>query len=134
MKDLNEKTILIVDDDAGMLRALHKVLGGAGAAVTCSETAEDAIEILTARRQRVDLVITDLRMPYVSGMTLLYAIHEIFPFLPIMVLTAFSSSAVKEECLQQGAAAVLEKPLNTPQLLSAIENVFAAQKAAAPSL
>ena len=131
MKKLHNKSILIIDDDAGMLRALDKVLTGEGAAVTCADCAADAMEILTARQKRMDLVITDLRMPFVTGLTVLYAIHEIFPALPVLVLTAFGSPDVKAECLRQGAAGILEKPLATPQLLAAIEDVFAPRKAVA---
>ena len=127
MKKLHNKSVLIVDDDPGMLRALDKVLTGEGADVTCAAWAGDALDILTARQMRVDLVITDLRMPFVKGLTVVYAIHEIFPELPVIVLTAFGSSDVKEECLRQGAAAFLEKPLNTPQLLAAITEVFTAR-------
>ncbi len=128
-KMLNDKSILIVDDDERMLRAIDKVLTGEGCVVTCANWAVDAIEILTERKKRIDLVITDLRMPFVSGMTAVYAIHDIFPALPIIVLTAFGSPDVKAECLRQGAAAFFEKPLNTSALLDVIEGVFASQKA-----
>jgi len=120
---------LIVDDDARMLRALDRVLTNEGAITTCAEWAGDAIDILTERKKRIDLVITDLRMPFVSGMTAVYAIHKILPELPIIVLTAFGSPDVKAECIRQGAAAFLEKPLDTPQLLDVIEEVFASPEA-----
>jgi DNA-binding NtrC family response regulator len=128
MKRLGGKSILIIDDNAGMLRALDKVLTGEGASVISSAWAADAIEILTARQEWIDLVITDLRMPLLTGMTVVYAVHEVFPELPVIVLTAFGSPDVKDECLRQGAMAVLEKPLNTSQLLNVIEDVFASQK------
>jgi DNA-binding NtrC family response regulator len=128
MKKLAHKSILIIDDDAGMLRALDKVLTGEGASVISAAWAADAIEILTARQEWIDLVITDLRMPLLTGMTVVFAIHEVFPELPVIVLTAFGGPDVKAECLHQGAVAFLEKPLNTAQLLKAIEEVFTAQK------
>jgi DNA-binding NtrC family response regulator len=129
MRKLRNKSVLIIDDDPGMLRALDKVLSGEGADVTCAAWAGDAIDILTERRKRVDLVVTDLRMPILTGLTVVYAIHEVFPALPVVVLTAFASPDVKTECLRQGAVAFLEKPLDTPQLLTVIEGVFASQKA-----
>jgi two-component system, NtrC family, response regulator PilR len=129
MKKLLNKSVLIVDDVPGMLRALDKVLTGEGEDVTCAASAGDAIDILTARRKRFDLVITDLRMPILTGITVAYAIHEVFPALPVIVLTAFASPDVKTECFRQGAVAFLEKPLDTPQLVIAIEGVFASQKA-----
>jgi DNA-binding NtrC family response regulator len=125
MKTLQNKSILIVDDDPGMLRALDKVLTGEGADVTSAAWAGEAIEILTPRRKKFDLVITDLRMPVLTGMTVVYAIHNIFPMLPVIVLTAFGSLDVKTECLRQGALAFLEKPLDTVELLDAIEEVLA---------
>ncbi|HUD82830.1 MAG TPA: response regulator [Candidatus Saccharimonadales bacterium] len=128
MKRLRNTSVLIIEDDAGMLCALDKVLTGEGADVTCAAWAGDAIDILTARKKRIDLVITDLRMPILTGITVVYAIHEVFPALPIIVLTAFGSPDAKAECLRQGAAAFLEKPLDTPQLLTAIEGVIASQK------
>lgn len=125
MKKLRDKSVLVVDDDQRMLRALDKVLTGEGASVSKAQWAGDALDFLTARQTRVDLVITDLRMPFVSGLTVVYAIHQVFPALPVIVLTAFGSPDVKEECLRQGAAAILEKPLNTSELIAAIEKVFA---------
>ncbi len=121
--------ILIVDDDERMLRALNKVLTGFGATVTATKWAGDAIDILTRREKKIDLVITDLRMPAVSGMTLVFAIHEIFPGLPVIVFTAFGNPELKLECFRQGAAAFLEKPLDTAQLLGAIEIVLASVNA-----
>ena len=129
MKNIRNKSVLVVDDDARMLRALDKVLTNEGAVVTCMEWAGDAIDILTERRKQIDLVITDLRMPFVSGLTAVYAIHKFLPKLPIIVLTAFGSPDVKAECLRQGAAAFLEKPLDTPQLVEVVEKVFASQTA-----
>lgn len=120
---LSGRTVLVVDDDERMLRALERVLRDEGMAVLCTPDAAGAVETLTRRREPLDLVITDLRMPLVTGMTLLYAIHEIFPTLPTIVLTAFGSPIVRAECLQQGAVAFLEKPVKSQQLLETIAEV-----------
>jgi DNA-binding NtrC family response regulator len=130
MTKLQDKLVLIIDDDAGMLRALDKVLTGEGATVIRAQWAVDAMEFLTGRKIPVELVITDLRMPFVTGITVVYAIHEVFPNLPVIVLTAFGSPDVKAECLRQGAAAFLEKPLNTMELMAAVAKVFASHPAA----
>ncbi len=129
MNELHDKSILIVDDDAGMLCALDKVLTGAGAVVTCVGCPADAMAILTGRQRSIDLMITDLSMPFDSGtgMTVIRAAHQILPTMPVIVLTAYGSPAVKAECLCQGATLFLEKPLNTPQLLTAIEGALASQ-------
>lgn len=129
-KDIHNKSVLVVDDDERMLRALDKVLTNEGATVTCSSWAEGAIGILTERKGRVDLVIIDLSMPFISGLTAVYAIHSHYPKLPIVVLTAFGSPTVRAECFRQGAAAFLEKPLDSQVLIHAVTRALSPQESA----
>jgi DNA-binding NtrC family response regulator len=131
MKGIRNKSILIVDDDIGMLRALEKVLTGEGAIVTSAARPGEAVETLSNRRKHIDLVITDLRMPLVTGEMLVDALHRNRPAVPVIVLTAFSSPDVKALCYEHGAVAVLEKPMDSTQLLAAIENALAASPAIA---
>ncbi|HTV41301.1 MAG TPA: response regulator [Candidatus Sulfotelmatobacter sp.] len=128
---LNGK-ILIVDDDERFLRALGKTLRSEGAVVTATQWALDAIDILS-RPEKVDLVITDLRMPVVNGGMLLHSIRLISPDLPIIVLTAFGDPETRAEALRQGATIFLEKNLTTLELLAAIQKVFESQSAPAES-
>jgi DNA-binding NtrC family response regulator len=123
-------SILILDDDTGMLRALKRVLTGEGADVFCAECSEEAVALLTSSQRCFDLIITDLWMPYNcgSGMRVIRLVRDIFPSLPILVLTAFGSPDARADCLRQGVAAFLEKPLNTTQLLNAIGEVCALPK------
>jgi DNA-binding NtrC family response regulator len=118
------KSILVVDDDARMLKALEKVLSEEGAAVTCAELAMDAFKILAARPGEFNLIITDLRMPFVRGERVVHVVHEILPQLPIIVLTAFGGPEVEAECVREGAVAFLEKPLDTTHLLEVIGRIF----------
>ena len=121
---LLNRAVLVIDDDTNLLRALKKVLSAEGADVTCLEWAGDALDFLTLRQKHIDLVITDLRMPLITGVTVVYAVHEIFPAVPVIVLTAFGNAELREACFRSGAAAFLEKPLYTPQLLTALERVI----------
>jgi len=131
MKNLFGKSILVVDDDTRWLCALDKVLAGEGAVTTTAQCAGEVLNVLTARPIPIDLLITDLRMPCVTGLTLVHSIHKIFPELPIIVLTAYGSPKLMAECLSQGAAGFWEKPLDTTQLLTAIADVFALNKMSA---
>ena len=123
MANIHNKSVLIVDDDAAMLRALGKVLSGERYEVSCASWVEEAMEQLAERKKPFDLVITDLRLPFVNGKSILNAVKVAFPKVPVIVITAFGSPEMKTECLAQGAAAFLEKPLDTQQLLMAIERV-----------
>jgi len=131
MESIRNKNILVVDDDEHLLRALDKTLTSEGAVVTTTQWAGDAVEILIEREKRMNMVITDLRMPFVTGMTLVYAIRLMFPSIPVVVLTAYGSPEVKTECLRQGAVAFLEKNLDTSQLLVEIEKVLKGQESGA---
>jgi FixJ family two-component response regulator len=75
---------------------------------------------LAKKRDQFDLVVTDLRMPVVSGKTILSAVKTAFPLLPVIIITAFGTPELKTECLREGAAAFLEKPVDSSHLLSAI--------------
>ena len=117
---LAKTSILVIDDDAGMLRALEKVLTGEGASVTAANSLQQALELMGRGQARTDLIITDLRIPGENGATILETVMAAFPQAPVIVITAVGNSQVQAECLARGAAAFLEKPLDTPQLLSAI--------------
>lgn len=119
-EEIYKKSVLVVDDDERMLRALDKVLTGEGATVMCSNWAGSAIAVLTEKRKTVDLMIVDLSMPIISGLTTVHAVHNYYPQIPIIVLTAYGSPEVKAECLRQGAAAFLEKPLDSRLLIDAV--------------
>jgi DNA-binding NtrC family response regulator len=124
MKNLSGKCILVIDDEPAMLRALSRVLSGEGATAICASWVGDGMDVLTKRDRQVDLVITDLRMPFVTGMTVLYAIQEIFPKLPVIVLTAFGSPEVRAACREEGAFAFLEKPLDSEELLQVVREAL----------
>jgi DNA-binding NtrC family response regulator len=124
MTDIDGKSILIIDDDAAMLRALSKVLSAEGAVVTSSCWAGEALEHLARKSERFDLVMTDLRMPFFGGETIVGAVAAAFPQVPVILITAFGNADLQAQCLRRGAAAFLEKPLDTPQLLAVIEGVF----------
>ena len=127
MDNLNN-TILIVDDDERMLRALAKTLRSEGAQVITTQGAGDAVGIISRLKTSVDLVITDLRMPHITGVALLGFIRMTAPDLPVIVLTAFGSPEMMAECLRQGAAAFLEKNLTSAQLLAEVQHVLAVRK------
>ena len=126
--NMNGKSILVVDEDAAMLRAMSELLAGTGAVVTTACGAAQAIAHLTEKSERFDLMISELRMPTVGGRTLLGAVAAVFPDLPVILMTAFDDPHIKAQCLTEGAAAFLEKPLDTPQLLTAIEGALSTRK------
>lgn len=134
MTNIRNKSVLVISDDVRTVRALDILLTREGAAVTWAAWAGDATGILTGRPAPVDLVIVDLRIPFVAGMSAVRTVHKAVPELPIMVLTAFGGPDVRAKCIRQGATAFLEKPLKTQSLLEAMNKVFTSELTSAQEI
>ena len=106
MENLRKKSVLIVDDDPGMLRAMMKVLAKEGMRVTGLSDPTGVVTTLAESEPRFDLVITDLRMPTFSGRGVL-ALASALPKLPVIIITAFGGPQVVAQALQLGAFALL---------------------------
>ncbi len=125
MGKIGNRSVLIIDDDVGMLRALNRVLSGEGCMVASASSAEAAVKFLSNGQQYFDLIITDLRMPVIDGMGILRGVKQAYPEVPVIIITAFGSPEAKTESYQLGATAFLEKPVDTQRLLATIDRVLA---------
>src|SRR5262249_33989579 len=125
MKDLENKSVLIVDDDPGMLRAMTKVLANEGMYVTGVSDPTAVVTRLAEPGKRFDLVITDLRMPTFSGRCVL-ALASALSELPVIIITAFGGPDVEAQALQLGAFAFLEKPVAAAELIDVVKRALAA--------
>jgi DNA-binding NtrC family response regulator len=125
MTNLDNKKILIIDDDSGMLRVMEKVLRREGCVVTVATWAKEGFERLAASTSPFDLVITDLRMPGASGMTILQAVRIAYPQVPVIIITAFGSPDLDADWWkEQGATAYLEKPIDAAHLVEAVRRAM----------
>jgi len=124
MDELRDKSVLVVDDDPGMLRAMTKVLASEGMQVTGVSDPVVVVKKLAGSEQRFDLVITDLRMPMFSGRGVL-ALASALPELPVIIITAFGGPDIQAQALRLGAFAFLEKPVAAHQLLDVVKRALA---------
>jgi len=125
MEDLRNKSVLVVDDDPGMLRAMTKVLTNEGMRVTGLSDPSAVVTTLAESEPRFDLVITDLRMPTFSGRGVL-ALASALPKMPVIIITAFGGREVETQALQLGAFAFLEKPVAAAELVDVVKRALAA--------
>ena len=123
MDELHDKSVLVVDDDPGMLRAMSKVLAGEGMQVTGVSDPVAVVKKLADSEKRFDVVITDLRMPVFSGRGVL-ALASALPELPVIILTAFGEPDVEAQALRLGAFAFLEKPVAAAQLIEVVKRAL----------
>ena len=124
MDELHDKSVLVVDDDPGMLRAMTKLLASEDMQVTGVSDPIVVVKKLADSEKRFDLVITDLRMPMFSGRGVL-ALTSTLPELPVIIITAFGGPDVQAQALRLGAFAFLEKPVAAPQLIDVVKRALA---------
>ena len=120
-----QKTILVVDDDESNRLTLERLLGREGFDVTYAPTGREALEALRARP--VDLVLTDLKMPGMTGIDLLKAARTVDPDVEVVVMTAYSDADEHQRALDLGATAVLFKPFDEQLFISTVRSALAAR-------
>jgi len=117
-----KERILIVDDSANTLEVLRRNLTAEGYQVFTAPGVAEAIETLEGTQ--LDLVITDLKMPKVSGLDLVRHIRENFKNTEVMMITGYPSVEGAVEAVKSGAEEFLPKPFTDVELLSAVRRVL----------
>ena len=110
--------ILLVDDDAGIREALRRALQDEGHQVSLEQRGDEGLA--RARQEPFNLVITDLKLPGLSGLELVRQLHAAQPRLPIILITAFGTTETAIEATKLGAYDYLLKPFDVPGLLELV--------------
>ncbi len=119
--DPESKKILIADDDETILHFLKKVFMERGFKVLVAENGSAAVDILKAERPA--LVLTDLKMPSLSGIELIEFIHENMREIPIVVMTA-GPNLYPENGASARVKAYFRKPFDIDEMLSSVEDIL----------
>ncbi len=112
-------TILIVDDEADMRETCIRIFQRDGYRCLAVSDGLEALALLDA--QRPDLILTDLRMPGMDGLTLLRKVRRLDSPPPVVIFTAYVSEGSIREALEAGAAAYLPKPFTPQKLREVVE-------------
>jgi two-component system response regulator MtrA len=120
------QTILIVDDEINLSRSLGLILQRAGYIVSTAETAEQALQLLHAGA--FDLVFLDIKLPDQSGIQLLPRIRDLYPDMPVLILTARATLETAIESVRAGARDYLLKPIDPENILSRVNQLLSEQK------
>ncbi len=117
-------TILAVDDSASMRQMVSFTLKGAGYDVVEAADGKDALD--KAKGQQFDLVISDVNMPIMDGITLIKELRALteYKFIPLLMLTTESGDDKKIQGKSAGATGWIVKPFNPDQLLATINKVL----------
>jgi len=123
--------VLVVDDDPGLLRLMQLRLGAAGYGVAAADSGERALAQLAVSRPHV--VVTDLQMGGMDGITLFEAIRADNPALPVIILTAHGTIPDAVAAVKDGVFGYLTKPFDARVLLVEIERALAVSGAPRPA-
>jgi putative two-component system response regulator len=114
-----DANVLVVDDDEFVLDSVAALLKGRGYHVTASSSATEAFAKF--REIKTNVVVTDIRMPEVTGVELLDKIHALNPDIPVILMTAYAELDVAVDALKKGAFDFLTKPFEMDYLYHAVE-------------
>jgi DNA-binding NtrC family response regulator len=116
--------LLLVDDDAGVRRALSRMLGRMGIEVHAESSGPAAVRWLSARPTAVDVVLTDLAMPETDGLEFARQVGAIRRDLPIVLFTGRDDPDLRTAAAQMGIADVLMKPIDRDELHGALKRAI----------
>jgi two-component system response regulator PilR (NtrC family) len=125
-------TILIVDDEPNIIQILEIVLLDEGMEVLASDSGRKALDIL--KEKEVDVVISDIRMPDLSGVGLLREAKQFAPDAVFIMITAFAGTETAIEALQHGAFDYITKPFRMEDLRSIVHRALKKKQSRAPEL
>ena len=115
-------TILIVDDEKNYLLVMETLLTGAGYEVLTVDSGEEALEQI--RRNDLDLIITDMKMPRMSGIELMEQLKQVYADLPVIMMTAYGTVEKAVEAMKKGAFDYILKPFKNEELLLTIRKAL----------
>ncbi len=120
-KEINCR-ILLVDDDLDFLASISRLLFEHNFSVIACDNAEEAINKI--RDNNIDIVLTDIKMPKVSGIKLLEKIQTMNSQMPVILMTAYADMDIAVEAIKKGAFDFIIKPAPPDYLLHSIKKAF----------
>jgi two-component system, NtrC family, nitrogen regulation response regulator GlnG len=124
------KQILIIDDEEVVCWSLQRALARQGHAVLTAGAAEQGLKLFA--QHRPDVVILDVRLPGMDGLTALQRMHERAPDVPVVVITAFGNLPTAVKAMESGAFDYLTKPFDLDQALAAVQRALSRRPPAPP--
>ena len=119
---VGNETILVVDDELGLLAFMKQTLTKSGYSVSCAEDAEAALKILA--QQKIDLVITDVIMPGMNGYELALNVSKLYPTIKLQIVSGFVDDGIIEEEHALLHENRLRKPVSSLELLRKVRKIL----------
>ncbi|MGC9976511.1 MAG: ATP-binding protein [Syntrophales bacterium] len=117
-------TVLVVDDSAFICKTVCHAIEPSGYTVLTAVGGKEALQILSDQGERIDVVITDVIMPVIDGVELMGKIHELYPDLPVILMTAYSNIDIVITAIKKHAFDLILKPVDATLLQLAVEKAL----------
>ena len=128
MNDSAVARVFVVDDDECLRAAVCAILKRAKYDCTCFPDVAGCLEELKTQNRDLadgcDLLITDVKMPGRGGLDLLHEVRATFPWIPVVMMTAYGSIPMSVQAVKTGAFDFIEKPVEEAKLLSVVESAL----------
>jgi two-component system, NtrC family, nitrogen regulation response regulator NtrX len=121
----NPPHVLLVDDEAFVLRALERIMQASGFQATSAGGATEALAAV--RRGGIDVVVSDLWMPERNGLDLLQEVRALDPSLPVILLSGSATDVIVQTASALGVFSFLRKPLRAVELQQTVDAALAAR-------
>jgi DNA-binding NtrC family response regulator len=115
-------SILVVDDESMMRNLLERILSRDGYQVLSAEDGQDALKVL--EKESVDIIISDLKMPRMSGFELLKAVKKDYPGIAMIMMTAYGDTYTVKDALLLGADEYITKPFKSFEISLVVERAY----------
>jgi two-component system response regulator FixJ len=117
-----EAIIYVIDDDEAVRQSLEFLLKAAGIPVRGFESAQAFLDVLPTVEH--GCIVTDVRMPEITGIDLLKKVKQVRPELPVIVITGHGDISLAVDAMKIGAVDFLEKPFDDDHLLAAVKSAL----------
>jgi DNA-binding NtrC family response regulator len=114
--------ILVVDDDAIVIKSCKRILEAEGLEVSTVPSADEALEMI--KKYEFDLLLIDVKMPKHDGMFLMREIKKVIPDMPIIVMSGYPTPETISDVLNLGATQFIPKPFRPDELIKTIRPVL----------
>jgi len=118
------ETILLVDDEEGLLRVISRMLTRCGYTVLTSSRPDEALQLCEQAKGKIDVLLTDVVMPGMNGLELARRVAEKFPDIEVMYMSGHAPTEAMRKELAQSSHRFIPKPFELSNLLSALRNVL----------
>lgn len=122
------KTVLVVDDHDATRQTIARMLEAGGFSVRQASSGTEALQRLATERDEIDLVLSDVTMPGMSGIDLSYQIREQYPTVPVAIVSG-DVSELERSIIGRAAVPFIKKPFHAESLYSAIREAMRQQPA-----